>query len=170
MKKRKKKNINYPFNPATNKKILTHQVILTDLKGQKATFKDWLLLLVALIIVIVLGSLVFPMFYLFILNIIKTSVKYIRTNRNRKHLRYKLFVLPCIEKRVAEHESNPDELLLWFADIANELNVAIPVEKEEFHKTEVGDFFYIVFAPKEDTPCLCYRCSEWELPIATQQV
>ena len=170
MKKRKnkKKNANYPVNPATNKKILTPRVITDDLKGQKATFLDWLLLLVMLILVIALGSLVFPLFYLFILNIIKTSVKYIRTNRNRKHLHYKLFVLPCIEKKVAEHESNPDELLLWFADIANELNVAIPVEKEEFYKTEVGEFFYIVFAPKEDTPCLCYRCSEWELPMANQ--
>ena len=149
--------------PLPAKRKLTYQMVTDALCKQRNSFCSYLVVIAVMGLAIVLGTFVFPVFYLFIVNCIISLVKMTSNDIKRKDLHHDVIDRPCIEKRRVETDNEPDVWQLWFNNKDGDLNVAVVVEKNDYDVTELGECFYLVFSKNETIPCLWYRKKEWEL-------
>lgn len=145
------------------KKVLTAMIVRKDFRKQKSSLLEYLCELIKVGAVVAFAHFVNPACYLFLLPFPIFLIKMIRKDLRRHKLQYYVIERPCIEKKLAHYDEDPDEWQLWFHNREGDWRVAVSVDKEFYDATEVGEEFYLVFAHGERTPCLWYRKSEWEL-------
>ncbi len=148
---------------AQPKQILSRELVLQALRKQRNSVFSYLSMIAGLGIAVALGTFVFPLFYLFIVNCLIELKKMISIDLSRKKLQHHVILRPCEEKEIVEQDSGPDVLKLWFLNREGDLSVAVTVDREFYNQTQIGEEFYLVFAGEEKPPCLWYRKSQWEL-------
>jgi len=145
------------------KKALTNSVVDNAFRKQKSSLLEYFLGLVWVGAIVAFSHFFNPACYLCLIPFPFVLIKSIQKDIRRRKLQYYVIDRPCIEKKIAESDENPDEYQLWFYNREGDWTVAATVEKNYYDATEIGEEFYLVFANGDRTPCLWYRKSEWEL-------
>lgn len=157
-------DLTFTENNATQpKQILSQELVLQALRKQRNSIFAYLSMIAGLGIAVALGTFVFPLFYLFIVNCLIELKKMISIDLSRRKLQHHVILRPCEEKEIVEQENGPDVQQLWFLNRKGDLLVAVTVDREFYNQTQIGEEFYLVFAGEEKFPCLWYRKSQWEL-------
>ncbi len=156
--------------PDPPKQILTRDMVENALRKQRNSVLSYLAAVAGIGISVALGAFVFPPFYLFIVNCLLELKKMITADLARKNLHHHVITRPCVEKKIAERESDPDQPQLWFYNRDGDWIVAVNVDEDFYNATQLDEKFHLVFAEKEKTPCLWYRASEWELDESSWNV
>lgn len=145
------------------KKALTSMVVNNAFRKQKSSLLEYLLELIWAGVIVAFSHFFNPACYLCLIPFPLILIKSIRKDIKRSRLQYYGIERPCIEKKLAQYDDEPDEWQLWFYNKAWDWRVAVSVNEECYDATEVGEEFYLIFAHGERVPCLWYRKSEWEL-------
>lgn len=145
------------------KKALTSAVVNNVFRKQKSSLWEYFGIFAWIVAIAAFSHFFNPACYLCLIPYPFILIKDIRKDIRRHKMQYYAIERPCIEKKLAQHDEDPDEWQLWFYNKEGDWTVAVSVDKEYYDATEVGEEFYLVFAYNECTPCLWYRKSEWEL-------
>ena len=145
------------------KKALTPTVVDHAFRKQKGSLWEYLRVFAWVGVIVAFSHFFNPACYLCLIPFPFALIKSIKKDATRRKLQYYGIKRPCIDKKLAQYDESPDEWRLWFYNKEGDWKVSIPVEKEFYDATEVGEEFYLVFAHGERSPCLLYRTSEWEL-------
>ena len=145
------------------KKALTSTVINDAFHSQKSSLLEYLIELAWIGAIVAFSHFFNPACYLCLIPFPFVLLKSIRKDIRRRKLQYYGIERPCIDKKLAQYDEDPDEWQLWFYNKEGDWKVAVSVDKEFYDATEIGDEFYLVFGNDERIPCLWYRKSEWEL-------
>ena len=160
--KRKKKSFDYKILP-DGKKALNTEVINYDFLGQKTSVGTYVGYAFWIIVIILFSTYFNPACYLCLIGYPFIIYKEIKKDIKRRNFQYFVIERPCLEKEYVEPDEDPNYWQLLFKNREGDYHVSIKVSEELYNITEIGEDFYLVFAKKERTPCLCYRENDWQL-------